>query len=86
MIDWECNKSSLEPLRGDAIEDLPKQCAHDLSPGMYVVTHPTWGLCRFEPSTKFQAQVWVDGDDARRAQVKWFCYECACVMPMGSVG
>jgi hypothetical protein len=62
---------------------LTEQCPHAPTNGRYVVQiHDE--LHGFVPNTKMQALFWINGRQERRERIRWLCYECSQVMPLGS--
>lgn len=61
---------------------LIEQCEHVNAQGRYVVEiHGEWH--GFDPNTKLQALAWINGKPEREQQIKWLCFECVSIMPLG---
>jgi hypothetical protein len=63
---------------------LDKQCEHATSAGRYVFLNYRGALCGFDPATKLQALSWTRGHPGRHDRIRWLCFECGNVMPLGS--
>lgn len=63
---------------------LNSQCEHTTSGGRYAFVNRKGAVCVFDPASKIQALAWVNKREERRRRILWLCFQCDCVMPLGS--